>query len=298
MSNIITIERQSYDYRRFKLWQGTGQSQLPFLSGSLYDVQKEATTTVDLPPINWELVLAKDPFSLSYEQFVNLELNEAEDLIKTVYDSCRSLIEKTWKEGYRHAVICGGKIVHKTADVKDLPEELVKKLGKKYDKACFVFSAPDIVEDSAWTPISTSDSYPTLRVYIGEEDSDEKEIVEKTPPIMADLDTGNPFYKIFDGNQFSTLVDSFSPFELRVGEHLGRSYTYYNKRLKICVMDNQGNVNSTVSLIRLVRNWAGCALLQASPNRVGFLGRDILRDLRIRIKLDPLKKVTQILDVS
>jgi len=306
MSSELTFEDQIRESRRVRVWgefpqellAGRSEREQTFIPlDSLSAKQKENTLTSDIPSIRWELISAKNPFALSFKDFINLGLNESEELLKIVYDSCKDLLEEAWRSGSRQAVICDGKIVFQTTDIDDISNE-VERLAKKHDKACYVFSAPDVIEESTWTPISGDDFYPTLRVYLGTEDSDEKEIVEKSSSIYADLDTGNPFYKIFNANQLAEPLTDVTPLQMRSGEHLGCSYTYYNKRVKICVKDINGNVNSIVCNVRLVRHWDGCALLQTSPNRVGFIGRDILRDLRIRLKFDPIEKATQILDVS
>jgi len=306
MSNALTIEDQIRELGRTRGWKGFLQDQSPlwgseqlFLpSGSLSGIQREATIAVDIPPIEWELIPSKDPFSLSFKEFVNLELNESEELLKKVYNSCKDLLEEAWKNGFRHAIICDGEIIHKTADIDDISEETVERLAEEHDKACYVFSAPDVVEESIWTPISSDDFYPTLKVYLGAEDSDDKEIVEKTSPVCADLDTGNPFYKIFDAKKLDEPLTRITPLQMRRGEHLGQDYVYYSKRVKMCIKDVNGNINSIACNVRLVRDWERCALLQTSPNRTGFVGRDVLRDLRIRLKLDPIEKTTRILDVS
>jgi len=306
MSNMLIIEDQTQGLRRIITWGGffqdqfplSGREQLILPSGSLSRIQREATITVDIPLIEWELKPSKDPFTLSFKEFINLELNESELLLQKVYTLCKDSLEEAWKDGFRHAVICGGKIVYKTADIDDILDETVKRLAEEHDKACYVFSAPDVVEESIWTPISSDDFYPTLKVYLGAEDSDDKEIVEKASPVCADLDTGNPFYKIFDANKLDEPLTRITPLQMRRGEHLGQDYVYYSKRVKMCIKDVNENINSIVCNVRLVRDWERCALLQTSPNRIGFVGRDVLRDLRIRLKLDPIEKTTRILDVS
>jgi hypothetical protein len=259
---------------------------------------KTSKSSIDLRFLRWELMPSKNPFDLSFEEFQGLNLNESEELVKTVYELCKDLIRDAWASGYRQVVICDRKIIYKTLEDEPITVEKIKELAKKHNKACYVFSAPDIVEESIWTQVTGEDSYPTLKVYIGLEETSEKDIVKECKPILADLDTGNPNLKVFNANLLDQALTTFSPFELREGEHLGSSYTYYQKRTKICVEDIKGKTNSVICFVRIIRDWDRCALLQASPNRTGFVGRDLLRALRIRLKIDSLKSTTQVLDVS
>ena len=303
MSNVVISES-----RRTRVWGEFPQDWFPLLDqreqiifplDSLSEIQSaRSTITVDLPPIKWELVPSRDPFALSFKEFISLELDESEELLGKVYDLCRNLLEEAWKRGAKQAVVCDGELVLESRDIDGISNQDIERLAKERDKACYVFTAPDVIEESVWTPISGDDSYPTLEVYLGTEDSDDKGIVEESSPTYADLDTGNPSLKIFDANQFGEPLTRFSPLEMRRGEHLGRSYTYYNKRAKICVKDINGKINCTMYYVRLIRDWKGCALLQASPNRIGFIGRDVLRDLRIKLKLDPVEKTSLILEVA
>lgn len=243
--------------------------------------------------VSWQYPLPKDPFSLSFEEYSRLTYKEASELQDEVYRVSSQDIEGAWKRGKRQIVICNGKIVYETESLEDIPNEKIDKLARKYDKACYVFSTSEMVEESAWTPIDKDDDYPTIGIYCGAVDSEESQIVKNSPLINADFDTGNPGYKVFDANQLSESIASFLP-PLRQDRHLGRYYPYFQKMVKLCVKDADGNIHSIVREIRLVSDWEGSALLQVSPNRVGFVGRDLVRDLKIKVELDPIRKTTQI----
>ena len=60
-------------------------------------------------------------------------------------------------------------------------------------------------------------------------------------------------------------------------------------------MDIDGNINSRIYKTRIIPEWRGSALLQTSPNRVGFIGRDILCDLNIIVELDSVENITKII---
>lgn len=250
-----------------------------------------------IPVISWVYPAPQDPFSLSFSEYSRLNYMAALELQDAVYRASSQDIEGAWKRGKIQVVICNGKIVYETESLEDIPNDKIMELAKKYDKACYVFSNSDMIEESAWTPIDEEDDYPTIGIYCGAVDSEESEIVKNSPLINADFDTGNPGYKIFDANILHESIASFLP-PLRQARHLGRYYPYFLKTVKLCVKDSDGKIHSIVRDIRLVRDWIGSALLQVSPNRVGFVGRDLLRDFRIKIELDPTQKASKIYGAS
>lgn len=264
----------------------------------LTNQQERSKSSFDLTHFGWELLPTRNPFDLSFSEFLRLSPDESEEMLKKANDLCKSLIQDAWSNGYRQVILCKNEVIFKTHDDEPVSASKVKQLAKKRNSACYVFSAPDIVEESTWTPISGDDSYPTIKIFLGSENTADKDIIEKSSPVFADLDTGNPHYKMFNVNLFSQELQKFTPFELRQGMHLGCDYSYFNKRVKICVQDINGNINSFVCLVRMVRDWDRCAVVQISPKRTGYVGRDLLRALRVRLKIDPLHSTTQILDVS
>jgi hypothetical protein len=262
-----------------------------------------STNIVELTLVGWEYQeedlagVNDDPFALTLDEFLNLPLDKAERMQEKAYDLCKSLLQDAWKKGLRQVVICDKKIIYSTVSREDISNDLVERLAKQHNKACYVFSAPDMVEECCvWTQVDHNDFYPTLCVYVGSEDSSDSDLIEKTLPIAADFDTGNPYMCIFNANQFTGSLTSFTPLEMRRGVHLGAIYTYFEKTARICVQDENGVIHSTVRNVRFMRGWRGSALLQASPNRLGFVGRDLQRDLGIKLELDPSKKTTRILN--
>jgi len=270
----------------------------PRISGLVPPTPTNAQPIQDiLPIISWIYPPPQDPFSLSFAEYSRLTYREALELQNEVYKVSSNLLDEAWKRGKRQVVICDGKIVYETESLEDIPNDTILELARKDNKACYVFSTSEMVEESAWIPIDEDDSYPTIGVYCGAVDSAESEIVESSPLISADFDTGNPGYKVFDANQLNGSIASFLP-PLRHDTHLGRSYPYFQKAVKLCVKDDDGKIHSVVRNVRLVRDWIGSALLQVSPNRVGFIGRDLIRDLRIKVILDPVQKTTRIYGAS
>ena len=96
--------------------------------------------------LSWTQEPISDPFELSLKEFLALDYGEALNLQNEAYRRCSRLLEDAWKRGVRQAVVCEGKIVFESRDEEDIPNETVERLAKEYNKACYVFSAPDIVE--------------------------------------------------------------------------------------------------------------------------------------------------------
>jgi hypothetical protein len=240
---------------------------------------------VEFTLVGWEYqeedlgCINDDPFALTFDEFLSLPLKKAEKLQKKAYEICKSQLQDAWKRGLRQVVvICDKKIIYNNTSSQDISSEIVEKLVKQYNKACYVFSSPDMVEEyCVWTQIDDYDFYPTICMHVGAENMEDSDLIKKTLlPIHVDFDTGNPYYRIFDANQFTGSLTSFTAFEMALGKHLGANYTYFQKKVKIGINSDSGNTRSIVRKVRMVRDWQGSAMLQASPKRKGYVGRDIV----------------------
>ncbi|MDV3244468.1 MAG: hypothetical protein LYZ66_04745 [Nitrososphaerales archaeon] len=237
------------------------------------------------------------PFDISLAEFRRLSYEVVASLQKEVRRLCSRQIEDAWKRGMRQVVIVNNKVIFETKDIEDIPNEKIRALAEEHRKPCYTFTAPDLVEESGWTMVDSDDHYPTLGLYVGPEDSKESSL-ENFFPVDADFDTGNPNLKVFDASRLRGDLSQFDALDLRETEHFGKPYSFYQKKVKICVRDESNKIHSVVTRVRLVRDWAGCGLLQYSPNRTGFVGRDMLHLLRIKAELDPTKRVTRVYGIS
>ena len=258
-------------------------------------LERVLSSTIKLIGLDYEP--ASKPFDLTLNEFLKLPLDVAQEVYTKAFGLSKSMLSEAWKKGIKQVIVCDKKIVHESKSNEDIPSELVGQLAKQYNKACYVFSSPDVVEECcSWTQIDDHDSYPTICMHVGSENLSDSDLIDKTTPIATDFDTGNPYYRVFDANQFSGPLASFTALEMAHGTHLGLNYTYFQKKVKIGVKDETGAIHSIVRKVRLIRDWQGSAYLLTSPKRVGFVGRDVLRDLRVKLELDPLKKITRILN--
>lgn len=138
--------------------------------------------TIQIPTIeNWFSLPKEDPFYLTYNDFKSLPIDEVKNMYNIVHTIFKKELYKKWKEGYKHVIICNRKFEFLTKDYKDIDNKIVDSIAKDKNSACYVFSAPDIVEESNWTPVAGDDvPYPTLCIYIGAEEETEENILKKT----------------------------------------------------------------------------------------------------------------------
>jgi hypothetical protein len=247
----------------------------------------------------WKLTNVLDPFTIPFDQFFNLDYTDASRLQDSVYQKLSAKLQSYWKRGVRQVVVCGEEIVYETESVTDITNEKALSYGKQYNKAVYVFTAPDLVEESAWCATTTYDEYPTIPLYVGEENFDESKIddVESFSYVVTDFDTGSISVKIFASQVLIQSLRRYVP-PIRSTDHLGKTYSYFNRSAKILVRTITDTIHSIVSEIRVVPQWEGCALLQANPNRFGFVGGSIIRDLKVKLELDPMSNMTRIHEPS
>jgi len=112
--------------------------------------------------------------------------------------------------------------------------------------------------------------------------------------LNADFDTGNPLYKIFPDNVGYKLPRKPKAYEIRLGKHLGIPYRFFVRKVVITMKDVKDVVRALTEPTRFVLLWSKSPLTLVNPNRVGFIGRDILFKLSMIIILDPIQKVTTI----
>ena len=238
-----------------------------------------------------------DPFTMTFDQFVNLDYWNSRGLQEIVSKRFNSELRNLWKSGLRQALVCGDKIVLTTKSVEDIPNETALNIAKQMDRACFIFCAPDLVEESTWSSGPTGyDDYPTVSLFVGAEDAFQMSIdnPQVFSNINADFDTGASGYKIFPTELLSERVRSSTGLPIREADHLGGNYNFFTKRVKICTKTVSGSLHAVVTDARLVKEWQNSCLLEISPNRVGYVGRKIIRDLRVKLELDPLTNKTRI----
>ncbi|MGI0024604.1 MAG: hypothetical protein ACREA4_05600, partial [Nitrososphaera sp.] len=134
---------------------------------------------------------------------------------------------------------------------------------------------------------------------LGEGNTPDSEIAKSFVKYDADFDTGNSFLKIFNGNLMPEVMKQFTNRDFRTAVHTSDvEYSFFEKTMKLATYDSSRKLHSTVDQVRLVKYWDTCSVLENNKNRIGFVGRDMLRKLGIRITLDPHTKTTRVMDIE
>ncbi|KPV64169.1 MAG: hypothetical protein AOA65_1054 [Candidatus Bathyarchaeota archaeon BA1] len=234
-----------------------------------------------------------DPFNIPFDRFMELSLEEHRGLQENAYNVCKPLLMEAFnRRGARHVVICDSKILYETKDPVDISAELILELLRKLQKPCYVFTSEDMVEESPWFPLNAKDYYPTVRIHLGTYGWGNERVFGEGQRVDADFDTGNPFYKIFDDALGRKFLKHPEAYEVRLGRHIGFAYRFYVRKVKIGVKDVNGVRRCLETLARFVLSWEKSPLCLANPNRQGFLGRDLMLQLPLRLELDPIEKKT------
>ena len=236
----------------------------------------------------------EDPFNVPLEEFRRLPLDEYAPLAEKAYRMCREKVEKLFeKEDVHHVVVCDGNIVYASSEVDGIPGEVVNNLMMERGKPCYVFSRKDMVEEASWIEVN-EDYYPTLELFLGGKEWIEEKVSLEGRKVAADFDTGNPYYTIFDEKLGEGIVPPPQVYETHRGVHLGKTYLYFLREVKIGVKGAGERFKCRLLRVRFVRLWKRSPLLLANPKRKGFTGRRLMFAYNFKITLNPQSRTSEI----
>lgn len=232
------------------------------------------------------------PFSVPLEDFLELSPSQARRLHIRVGATFKKLLDSYWARGMKQVVLCEGEVVLAT-DSEEMVSDRVAQIAAEHGKPCYSFSAPDIAEESSWVPVSGDDYYPSIDIFLGAIDAGDEES-DRFVAVKADFDTGNKKTKLFDAEQVGYLLGNYTNLDWFEGTGPFGVYRYVPKHAKLAVLDESGARHSTSDVVYLVENWNGSNVRKFSPNRRGFVGRDLLRGFVVKVELDPLSRTTKV----
>jgi len=193
-------------------------------------------------------------------------------------------------------LLCAGKVVARARSAAEFSANEIAAAEQEHGKACFVFGREDLIEECAWGPVGSHDSYPTLSVWLADAGTNERSLTDDGVEILADFDTGNPrmpagFYAFDDSIRGEAGLGPGFPGQ---SAHLGRTYHY---GLGIVVLGTEnvtGEARACETDVRFVSDWGSSPFVLPNPARRAFVGREIMFGLGLRITLDPRQQQTHI----
>lgn len=242
---------------------------------------------------------SKIPFAVTFEEFMQMEKSEQQNLRHKALHEKRDWIEHELTErNAKWMLVLGGTVERSSTSFDELPlkEEIYQIAGQK-GFAPFVFVKEELVEEhntSRWAQIRQDDYYPTVPIFIASSDCPDEQLFECGKQMSADFDTGSHAI-FFDLTALESIGIDVSKHLGISNRHLSRTYDFVMSKIKIGVKTKQGNIKSTVFTVRAVDNWENSPFCLINPQRLALLGRNVLLKLRLKMLLNGECKATDIL---
>jgi hypothetical protein len=234
-----------------------------------------------------------DPFEIPLERYRSLSNDEDWLLTQRLFALHGPWIREQLKAtGAGLIIVCDRKVVYTSKDEDDLAADRVaEELERKLKKPCYIITREPLIEEQArWSDLGGGDYYPTLELYFGAEDWDDRRVFREGRQITCDFDTGNPQYTVLD-EAICRALTGIMP-RSRGGQHLGGVYRYRPRLMKVGVADRKEQ-RCLTKVVRGVEDWDDPIrnpYKLANPGREGFVGRDLMLQLSVRITLDPKQR--------
>lgn len=245
-----------------------------------------------------EYLKSVDPFDIPLDKYRELVYNKEYSrvanriIVERLHKLHGDLIKKGFKKaGAQSIVLCGGRVVYSSKKRYEPSDEEIRRMEEEMGKPCFVVTGEPLIEErSSWSYLDVEDYYPTIETYVGGIDWKDEDVFEKGVKVVCDFDTGNPEYMVLDEEVCRSVVEEV-PIR-RIGYHLGIPYSYYPRSMRIGVTDGIRK-RCLDKIVEGVDSWQDIESNPyriANPKREGFVGRDLMLKLFLKITLDPLSK--------
>ncbi len=234
---------------------------------------------------------------MSFAQYLALPIERrhalALELQKRNWHAIQSELQK---RNAQWMLVCGGSILKSPASWEKLPtDEDIQKIGYQQNKVPLVFVRNSLIEETAWSPLSDDDWYPTLPVYLGRAQWDDEQLVQHGWFLISDFDTGaSVVLANYDRLTQEQILDGELVRNPFLGSHLGRTYAFFISELRVGVADEEGKMKSASVPCWCVMNWASSPLCHVNPQRQALVGRNLLLTLALQVNLDGAKKSTSL----
>ncbi len=181
-----------------------------------------------------------DPFEIPLDVYKSLTSDEDWFLTTRLFSLYEDWIQSKFEEHSAESlVLCNRKVIFASKNRYEPTDEWVTELEAKMGKPCYVVTREPLIEERIqWSEIQRGDYYPTLEVYLGNRNWDDKRVLSEGRRVRCDFDTGNPDYTVLDANACRNISREF-PRVRRRGHHLGWIYRFYPCRVKIGITDGE-----------------------------------------------------------
>jgi len=269
----------------------------PYLKKSLQDWIIEQSTYYQ------KKYIKDDLFKLSFNEFIDLSAPEQRNWRHQILKKKKDwLLNKLSTEKAEWLLILGGKIEIASPSLNELPtREKIYELARSKGFAPFIFMRDPLIEESgnkinpvSWSALGNNDFYPTINIFIGASNLNDKDLIDSKNLIIADFDTGSPVI-VLDQKQLKNRNIAFDE-EIEISQvHLGMTYDFYLPEIKIGLKTLSDSIKSKTFRVRSVIDWDVSPFCRVNPNRKGLVGRNLLIEMRLHVILQGDMKTTEIL---
>jgi len=241
----------------------------------------------------------RDIFSITFEEYLAMSDEERDAIQDEAYEKYTKWIDE--ELGQRHArwmLVCGGTVIESSPTLQNYPrDEKLREVGEQYGLIPFVFAAQPLIEELTWAVLPDNDFYPRLSIIVAAENKNLHDSQGDGLIITADLDTGSGDV-FFDQAKLSNegVIRRQEFRRANVHFHLGRPFRYHILPVLIGVVTEAGKIISGVIEALCVRDWSQSPFRLPNQSREALVGRNVLTQLSLQVKLDGRKKATHVLD--
>ncbi len=243
---------------------------------------------------------SRDIFAITFEEYLAMSDDVRDAVQDEAYEKHLAWIDQTLKrQQAKWILVCGRKVIESGPEWENYPtDEKLQVIGEQYSLIPFVFAAAPLIEETNWAALPyKNDFYPSLPITVVTQQQPPQTLAEQGLKIQADFDTGSPDVLLnYEQLLEQGIVKRQRLVRFNTRFHLGYSYRYYPQPILLGVITEGGKIISKIINVLCVRNWVKSSFRLPNPSRQALVGRNVLKELGLQVKLDGRRKVTHILD--
>jgi len=146
-----------------------------------------------------------DPFDIPLNLYHSLSSEEHYILMERLYATYGNWILNKFNETKAAAlVLCDRRVVYASDNEYEPEDSVIDSIESEIGKPCYIINPPPLIEESArWSELGDGDYYPTLEVYMGDRNWNDKKVFSDGKRVRCDFDTGNRAYTVTNGYTYS-----------------------------------------------------------------------------------------------